>query len=86
MSWVRVPPRAAPFSFEKDVVLVGVALFVMHLPYSCWSWLLLSHSICYVPDTVQAGFCNDSVSCVSVLVGLVLHRLTTLCLVEEWGT
>ena len=32
VSWVRVPPRAAPFSFEKGVVLVGVALFVMHLP------------------------------------------------------
>ena len=27
VSWVRVPPRAAPF-----VVLVGIALFVMHLP------------------------------------------------------
>ena len=26
VSWVRVPPRAAPFSFEKEVVLVGVAL------------------------------------------------------------
>ena len=26
---VRVPPRAAPFSFEKEVVLVGIA---MHLP------------------------------------------------------
>ena len=32
VSWVRVPPRAAPFSFEKEVVLVGIALFVMHLP------------------------------------------------------
>ena len=33
VSWVRVPPcRAAPFSFEKGVVLVGVALFVMQLP------------------------------------------------------
>ena len=29
VSWVRVPPRAAPFSFEKEVVLVGIA---MHLP------------------------------------------------------
>ena len=25
VSWVRVPPRAAPFSFEKEVVLVGLA-------------------------------------------------------------
>ena len=24
VSWVRVPPRAAPFSFENGVVLVGV--------------------------------------------------------------
>ena len=32
VSWVRVTPRAAPFSFEKGVVLVGIALFVMHLP------------------------------------------------------
>ena len=32
VSWVRVPPRAAPFSFEKGVFLVGVALFVTHLP------------------------------------------------------
>ena len=27
VSWVRVPPRAALFSFEKGVVLVGVALY-----------------------------------------------------------
>ena len=32
LEWLGlVPPRVAPFSFEMDVVLVGVALFfVMH--------------------------------------------------------
>ena len=38
VSWVRVPPRAAPFSFEKEVVLVGIA---MHLPCTLDSCLVI---------------------------------------------
>ena len=47
MSWVRVPPRAAPFSFEKEVVLVGIALFVMHLPCTLDS--------CKIPFNLELG-------------------------------
>ena len=38
VSWVRVPPRAAPFSFEKEVVLVGI---VMHLPCTLDSCIIM---------------------------------------------
>ena len=35
MLWVRVPPRAAPLSFEKGVVLVGVALCFVNPRRAC---------------------------------------------------
>ena len=44
VSWVRVPPRAAPFSFEKEVVLVGIA---MHLPCTLDS--------CKIPFNLELG-------------------------------
>ena len=40
---VRVPPRAAPFSFEKGVVLVGIA---MHLPCTLDSCIAIAPAYC----------------------------------------
>ena len=65
MSWVRVPPRAAPFSFEKELVLVGIALFVMHLPctldscklYVCLSSLCNSEHINTIMDVLTSHGC-----------------------------
>ena len=54
---VRVPPRAAPFSFEKGVVLVGVALFVMHFPCTLNSCTL--HSV--NPRSVQGNNAEVSI-------------------------
>ena len=81
VSWVRVAPRAAPFSFEKCFVVVGVSLFVLHLPCTTGSLYNTYISLSSITCRICCGYGTSvvgKISCIMISDAFINYR--TLCI------